>query len=400
MNRTQTFLIACLVAVTAGAQNTTNSPNSMFGLGDISTGEAGKYVGMGGVGIALRSNDFLNSSNPAALTALDSLKFVYEVGVSAAQKKYSLTGNNSSSFVGNVSNIGIGFQAHRWWFIGIGITPLSSVGYAITLDETVEGTDGGTISSLFEGNGGLSKIYLSNAFRLPWNLSLGVNISYVSGKTEQSETQESATVKETSYKRAFYTDFGVQYKRKLSKKWDMNLGAVYGYNQRLHQTNTRTVTNTSNDETTETKTNPTSECMPLYYGLGVALSNHRWTFSGDYKFLQWSEMESDYTGVTYRDQNRMNVGMEYLSSEAYNKPIHYMLGVGMNNAYIMINNKKVMNYSVSAGVAIPVMNNNLLSVGVKYDRQHSSSRGVQREQSLSFYLNLTFSEWSPRTKIQ
>lgn len=400
MKRTQTFLIVCLVAMAAGAQNTTNSPNSMFGLGDISTGEAGKYVGMGGVGIALRSNDFLNSSNPAALTALDSLRFIYEVGASAASKKYSLTGKKSSSFVGNVSNIGIGFQVYHSWFIAAGITPLSSVGYAMTLDEQVEGTDGGTISSLFEGTGGLSKIYMSNAFRLPWNLSLGVNLSYISGKTEQSETQESATIKEISYKRAFYTDFGLQYKRKLSKKWNMGLGAVYGYNQRLHQTNTTTVANTSNDETTETKTNPTSECMPQYYGLGVAFSNHRWTFSGDYKFLQWSEMESDYTGVTYRDQHRVNVGMEYLSSESYNKPIHYMLGAGVNNAYMMINKKKVMNYSVSAGVAIPVMNNNLLSVGVKYDRQHSSATGVQREQSLSFYLNLTFSEVSPRTRIQ
>ena len=30
------------------AQNTTNSPTSMFGLGELSTGEGGQYAGLGG----------------------------------------------------------------------------------------------------------------------------------------------------------------------------------------------------------------------------------------------------------------------------------------------------------------------------------------------------------------
>ena len=52
------------------AQNTTNSPTSMFGLGELSTGEGGQYAGLGGAGIALRGNNFLNSANPASLTEL------------------------------------------------------------------------------------------------------------------------------------------------------------------------------------------------------------------------------------------------------------------------------------------------------------------------------------------
>ena len=52
------------------AQNTTNSPTSMFGLGELSTGEGGQYAGLGGTGIALRGNNFLNNANPASLTEL------------------------------------------------------------------------------------------------------------------------------------------------------------------------------------------------------------------------------------------------------------------------------------------------------------------------------------------
>ena len=52
------------------AQNMTNSPASMFGLGELSTGEGGIYSGMGGVGIALRGENAYNSANPASLTGL------------------------------------------------------------------------------------------------------------------------------------------------------------------------------------------------------------------------------------------------------------------------------------------------------------------------------------------
>lgn len=52
------------------AQNMTNSLASMFGLGELSTGEGGIYSGMGGVGIALRGENAYNSANPASLTGL------------------------------------------------------------------------------------------------------------------------------------------------------------------------------------------------------------------------------------------------------------------------------------------------------------------------------------------
>ena len=61
------------------AQNMTNSPASMFGLGELSTGEGGIYSGMGGVGIALRGENAYNSANPASLTGLMPQYFFFEL---------------------------------------------------------------------------------------------------------------------------------------------------------------------------------------------------------------------------------------------------------------------------------------------------------------------------------
>ena len=88
------------------AQNMTNSPASMFGLGELSTGEGGIYSGMGGVGIALRGENAYNSANPASLTGLMPQYFFFDLGVSGAYEKYSQSGANNHSFNGNLNNLG------------------------------------------------------------------------------------------------------------------------------------------------------------------------------------------------------------------------------------------------------------------------------------------------------
>ena len=79
------------------AQNTTNSPTSMFGLGELSTGEGGQYAGLGGTGIALRGNNFLNNANPASLTELTEQRFQIDAGIMGAYQIYSQRGASNRS---------------------------------------------------------------------------------------------------------------------------------------------------------------------------------------------------------------------------------------------------------------------------------------------------------------
>lgn len=380
------------------AQNSTNSPNSMFGIGDISMGEAGKYVGMGGVGVALRSDNFLNGCNPSALTALDSLKFVYDLGTNVTFEHYTSRGRSNSSVTGNVRNLGMGCRILPSWYAAVGITPLSNVGYAVTIDQPVEGTNT-TISSLFEGNGGISKIYLSNALKINKKLSLGANLSYILGNTTQSEIQGNTTIKETSYKKAFYADFGLQFQTALNKKWNMTLGGVYGYKQQLIQDNERTVINSSNSETITEKLHPKSQFLPQFLGAGVAVKNKRLTLTADYMYSQWSAMKSAYSTISFTDQHKLNFGAELLSGEEYANPWHYMVGAGVSNSYVVIKDQKPLNYFVSAGLGIPVMTGNIVSLGFKYDTQRGLGLQTGKGQNFSIFLNITFIERTPRSKI-
>lgn len=400
MKRPVLFALMAGMYMQTYGQNTTNSPVSMFGLGEIITGESGKYSGMSGVGIGMRSGNFLNNANPAGLAGIDSMRIVYELGGMAALKSYEQSGLKNNSVVGNVTNIGLGARVLSRWYLAAGLTPLSSVNYLAALEQEIEGGNGVTATSTFEGSGGLYRVYLRNAFRLNKHFSIGANVSYVLGEVTYNETQSSAAVQETSSMRAFYADFGMQYVKELTKYTKLTVGGVYGYRQKLNQDNTYTVSSSSSTSGDITKDlHSTKKYLPQFWGAGASLGGRRWTYAVDYKLMQWSKMERDYSTIRYVDQHRVNIGAELLTGDIWTNPWHWMVGASLSNSYVVVKNKHSLNYSFSAGIGVPILQGSLFSAGVRYDGQKVKS-SMQKERSLSLYINLSFSEKTYRGRIQ
>ena len=57
-----------------------NSPYSLFGAGIPNTFSTGKTNALGGAGIALKSDNSLNSLNPASLGAMPLNHFYFDIG--------------------------------------------------------------------------------------------------------------------------------------------------------------------------------------------------------------------------------------------------------------------------------------------------------------------------------
>ena len=382
------------------AQNTTNSPTSMFGLGELSTEEGGQYAGLGGTGIAFRGNNFLNNANPASLTELTEQRFQIDAGIMGAYQIYSQRGASNRSITGNLNNLSIGCRIMPRWYGAIFMAPVSSVGYAITLDEEVAGTNGGTISSLFQGEGGLSKMGISTAYLFGKRFSVGTNLSYVTGTITQTETQGTATEETSSYKHTFYADFGVQYKWAIDRERSFVAGAVYGYSQDFKQDNNLYVSSSSGGDDIEKSLKRYRQCLPQFFGLGASYNTLRWMATIDYKYVDWSRMQSSQSNVSFENQHRLSVGGRYTLGNVYRNPVSILLGTGINNSYIVIQKKKATEYYVSTGLNFGLRNNNVLSIGLKYKGQMKIPNGMQKENSLSLFLNITFSERTYRAKIQ
>ena len=232
------LILSFLPVLTTNAQNImTSSPYSMFGLGEIVTGLYGSNSAMGGVSTGMRDSWLINTENPAGLTGLDTLRLFAETSAFLKSESYQSKSGSSHAFTGNVSAFSLAGRIVPRWYMAAGLTPYSSVGYYFQSTQPLEGSPDSYYTSTFEGYGGLSKVYLTNAFMVSKNLSVGINVSYIFGNTKLTESQSSTSVENRMYTHNFYTDFGIQYHRPISRDVSFTVGAVYGYKQRLKMEN-------------------------------------------------------------------------------------------------------------------------------------------------------------------
>ncbi len=122
-------LVVCFSIVgSLVAQNRTFSPYSRYGLGDIQGTSIGRLQGMGGVGVAQRSAYTLNDVNPASLTAIDSLSFMFEAGVGFFSQKIQASDITSSAQNMNFDLFAFGFPISRWAGLSLGVRPFAGTG--------------------------------------------------------------------------------------------------------------------------------------------------------------------------------------------------------------------------------------------------------------------------------
>lgn len=354
---------------------------------------------MGGVSIGMQSSYFLNIANPASLTGIESQRYIIDVGLMGAIEQYKRNSKESTSMVGNLNNVGFGFRILPRYYGAVSLTPVSSVGYTISVDNEVDGSQA-NITSLFKGEGGLSKIGFSNAFLIGKGLSVGASFSYVSGKVTESETQATMLIRDVSEKKAFYADFGLQYKHNFSADRYAILGAVYGYSQQLRQDNKRTVVSSTTSINVDEKGRTVKQSLPQFMGVGFSYGVRRWLLAAEYKYVDWSAMGvSQSSAAKYSNQHIGRVGANYLAGNLYKMPIQLMFGAGYSNSYLVIRGEKPKNFYLSAGVGMPIQSS-VVSVGFKYGDQLNSTKSSLSERSFSFYANITFGERMFKLKLK
>lgn len=389
----------CAASLSVVAQNNTNLPTSMYGVGELSTSDGGRYAGMGNIGIALNRTGFQNTLNPAAITRMDSTCFIFDVGASVSSARYSFQNDHSSSFMGNPNRFSIGCRILPRWYAMIGAAPYSSVGYMIQTEEEVEGMPGSYTYSLFEGSGGLYRCYLTNAFALTKRLSVGVNLGIILGTVTQSETQESAIVEYESSKRAFYADFGIHYEFNTtgSQKWAA--GLVFAPSLQVNHENNLTYSNSSTSEGVDKSYHSRTQYLPMHIGTGISMTTGRWVATADYNYLDWSRNTSSYTSMKYENQHKLNIGGTYITNPRLPRSTELMGGIGLSNSYINLRGGKMQYLEVSAGASFPIRYS-YLSLGATWRKQINSRSSLMQESRFSVNLNITFGERISRSKLR
>ena len=178
-------VFALLATVFVHAQNSSASPYSLGGLGDITfRGNAIDRM-MGGLSV-YSDSIHANLNNPASLGELKLT--TYSVGVHYKNTQLSALETNEQVSSGSLDYIAVSIPTKYFGF-SFGLMPYSSVGYRLqSIDDAIED---GTVVNRYEGSGGVNKTFLSLGFKLFKGLNLGATVNYNFGNINtQASRQE------------------------------------------------------------------------------------------------------------------------------------------------------------------------------------------------------------------
>ena len=415
-------LLLTMVTGMAIAQNNTNSPYTRYGYGDLSDQSFGNSKAMGGIAFGLRDGAQINPLNPASYTAIDSLTFIFEGGVSLQNMNISGGGVKLNAKSSSFDYLAMQFRLHPRVAMSIGLLPFSNVGYSVSESNEATETSPYSTKSL-TGEGGLHQLYVGAGVKVLKNLSVGVNASYFWGDITRTRTIiYPATSESYSYIQQmgvsisdYKLDFGTQYTLDFNKKHSMTIGAVFSPKHKLN--NDYTVT-TQVSTTNSNNLDATLE-LPNTFGVGFTYNyDKRLTVGLDYSLQQWSKtkfgvntsddaVREDFDETyTYCDRHKISVGAEYIPNligRSYLSHIKYRLGAYYTTPYYKIGGKDAAReYGVTAGFGLPVpRSRSILSISGQFVRISGQESAFVNENIFRVSIGLTFNErWFFKRRVE
>ena len=421
-------------AQTQNGEFSSYSPYSVFGVGDIATPGSTYNLGMGGVGLASRNNRYLNTVNPAAVTARDSLSFMLEFFVNNSNLLMEQNiGGSTVQMLKNSSNIGgfgASFPIWRSSAFVAGLAPYSSTGYRYSYYETnqdVIATEG-NIDYVNFGQGSLYKLYLGAGATLWKKLSLGAELDYVFGNCEkgfyQSFKKTPHNEVQDIYKlslHAFVPKLGIQYEQAFGSKSKICFGATFSpsvglrgivdYNRNAVGA-AETITVESSSDTLAK--HPGNLKLPAELGIGVA-----WRYGDKFRAeFDWTGSFWKNSGIdthegfgndsgnkfSARNRNVFRAGVEYIPNpndiRYYRKRITYRAGAYRINEYYNYSGNSVSSTGVTLGMTLPVFRwYNGLSFALDAGRRGTLDGGMVRESYIKISVGVNLHDiWFQKPK--
>ncbi|MFM6976643.1 MAG: outer membrane protein transport protein [Sphingobacteriaceae bacterium] len=411
-------IIALFVSANVLGQNTTNSPYSQFGLGDIKTIAIPQTLGMGGITMGIRkpggySN--INVANPASYSAINLSTF--DIGAGMDFRKLSKATVSEKTTNGTLSHLLFGIPVSTKSAISFGLMPFSDLGYQYRTQITINSTK---IDHLYSGDGGLAKAHLGYGYKLSDRLSLGLNLSYIFGNLKINQSTEfpedptalsSRTQNEKNIGGLNY-QYGVQYivnpsaKRKLiigySGSFASNIktsGSVTTYH---YTVNTLTEYESAPLDTTYYNANAQSKIkLPQTHTIGFAFENtNKWVLGADFTYTQWSKFAESGSNAGLKNSYGLALGGQFTPDATavsnYLKLIDYSLGLRYNKTYININDHNINQYALCFGLGLPLPGNRTafykINFSAEVGKRGTLSDNLVRENYLNLHLGFTLND--------
>lgn len=424
-------LVLSFAATTASAQDTgVNSPFSRYGIGKLSNQAQGFNEGMAGLAYGMRDGRELNFKNPASYSAIDSLTFLFDIGISLQNGNFSTGKASTNARNASFDYLSMGFRINRGFGMSIGVMPVSNIGYNIS--SVGSSFDGGitgdvTPTVTYTGSGGLHEAYAGLGYAPVKPISLGVNVGYLWGVMNHvaTNTYSDANVQSlnrayTSDVRTYKIDAGLQWAQRVNKKNRFVLGLTYGFGHDIPGTSYLLNQRIQGSAVMAADTLEAHKAWSIPHTFGGGLT---WDYAGrlrigvDYNQQLWSEAkqpmligdEYKATKDGYCDTKHYTIGMEYVHDPdglKWADRVRYRAGFSYGNNYTKImGHEGPKTYLATVGAAFPIINiyNNrtFVNVSAQYERVKPQVPGQITENYFRLCLGISFNErWFMKWKVE
>lgn len=395
-------------ATTAFSQNGTLTPYSRFGYGILRDNATSAQQAMGGIGYGMNSGRQINVMNPASYARIDSLTFLFDMGVDLTclwSTEQTADGKLSENNLGGGLNyITMQFPLSKRMGMSIGILPYSSVGYSF----------GNTIDNGYSsraGSGSINELYVGVAGRIVSSLTIGVNISYLFGSTINDTYAITSSGSTSLYEdeirvHDFHINAGLQYTVPIGRSDYITLGLIYSPAKKLLgklRTYAYDVDNGTNQDYSEVSSSGLFS-LASTYGAGINYRrDQRLMVEADFTYQPWSKEK--FGGETGVLANRWKIaaGAQYQPSwrGSYARRIQYRAGAYFNRDYMMVQSNNVREFGASVGVGLPVPGfKSILNLGIGWMYRRAYPAALIKENYLNVTLGINFNEtWFRKSRI-
>ncbi len=407
------------------AQQRTYSTLSRFGLGEQQHIGYSGSAAMGYTGIGMRSSYGINNHNIASLTAMDSLSFYFDGGMSYYWQ-------NQSTSEGEIQNsdmvfdyISLGFSVVPEVSASFGFKPLYSSGYKFShIDNSV-----GASSELL-GTGNLTQLYLGLAVSPAKNLSLGANISYLFGNIRnisKSSFDDASALKHGIYRELSVTnvlyDFGAQYQYQLDEERSIIIGMtfrpklalkgdstyLFARGSSFGDNNNLFASGISVDTLKHYKGEFDGNDLELASKIGLGISynvENKLKVGLDYIYEPWAETNNFDKSYTLNNTSSFSAGAEFIpnnrSAKSYLARVKYRAGAYYRNENISINNEDLYNYGITFGLGLPLKRSKTsINLSAEFGQKGSSGNDFNKQTYGRITANFSIHElWFYKRKFE
>jgi hypothetical protein len=396
----------------SAGQNNTSSPYSTFGIGDLSSVGYGRNLAMGGVGFGIKDPVLLNLKNPASLTAIDSMNFLFETGVNGKFTISTSVDHSENYWNGNLSHITMGHRYTSWLMGGYGLMPYTDIGYRIRTIKSLEGDNSYMITD-WEGSGGITKLFYSLGLKINKNFSLGGELAYYYGplselrKTSAMVQYENPTLYNSttryqgfSYKGAFL------FSADLDKSGtSLNIGGTFTPGQKLWGKSEILIQQqyggAAIDSMYFSENKATSIYMPVIFGAGFGFTlKGKYMLAADYEQANWGDVNSD---KAYINQSIYSFGFERIPQNKldYFERCAYRIGFRYDSGYLITKGYNIDDMRVSLGMGFPIQKSgSMVNVTLEAGQRGTTQIGLIRERYTKMTVAFSFQDfWFMKRKV-